>query len=187
MPISRGFTLVEAMSTLAISSILLYLALPSFNSLIDRHHSTSRINGVIGMVRFARQSAITENGWVTLCSAVNQSCSGSPEWHTGVMAFADPDRNGVRDVDERVLAYYPALDSGERLRWRSFRNRNFLQFTPRGYTNWQNGSFHYCPASGNPRFGKVVIINIQGRATPSMDQDGDGIDEQANGSPLTCS
>ena len=87
---------------------------------------------------------------------------------------------------EPVLGYLAALDDGERLRWRSFRRRNFLTFRSEGYTNWQNGSFHYCPASGDPRYGKVLIVNIQGRTAPSVDADGDGIDEQANGNPLTC-
>ena len=57
-----------------------------------------------------------------------------------------------------------------------------LTFRAEGYTNWQNGSFHYCPASGDARYGKVLIVNIQGRTALSVDADGDGIDEQANGS-----
>jgi hypothetical protein len=32
----------------------------------------------------------------------------------------------------------------------------------------------------------VLIVNIQGRTAASVDEDGDGIDEQANGNPLTC-
>jgi type IV fimbrial biogenesis protein FimT len=85
-----------------------------------------------------------------------------------------------------VLGYLPGLDPGERLIWRSFRRRNFLQFRPEGYTNWQNGSFLYCPSNGDARYGKALIVNIQGRTAPSVDSDGDGVDEQANGDPLTC-
>ena len=102
------------------------------------------------------------------------------------MGFADLNRDGRRQSDEPVLAYQDPLDPGERLTWRSFRRQNFLQFRSEGYTNWQNGSFLYCPASGNASNGKVLIINIQGRTASSVDRDGDGVDEQANGEPLTC-
>jgi type IV fimbrial biogenesis protein FimT len=149
-------------------------------------HSTSRVNDLVGIIRFARHAAISERRWVTLCPPENEFCSNSAEWHTGVMVFEDRNRDGIRQSGEPVLGYLPGLDPGERLIWRSFRRRNFLQFRPEGYTNWQNGSFLYCPSSGDARYGKALIVNIQGRTAPSADTDGDGVDEQANGEPLTC-
>ncbi len=188
---NRGFTLVELIAALAISSILLSLALPSFESMIEHYRTTSRVNSLIGLVRFARQAAVMERNWVTLCPARtvgdNQICTNSRQWQSGIMAFSDLNRNGVKESQERLLAYQPALKSGETLYWRAFRNRNYIQFTSAGYTNWQNGSFQYCPASRDPHHSKVIIINIPGRATPSVDSDGDGIDEYANGNPLACS
>lgn len=182
----RGFTLVELLVVITVASILGSLAYPAFSDLIERIHSTSRLNGVIGLIRFARHAAISERRWVTVCPAEGDWCSNSADWHTGIMSFEDRNRDGRRQAEEPILAYHSRLDPGERLSWRSFRRRNFLQFRPEGYTNWQNGSFLYCPASGDARYGKVLIINIQGRTVPSIDADGDGIDELANGRPLRC-
>ena len=183
---TRGFTLIELLAALAIAATMAYLAQPSFTDLLERVRTTSRVNGLIGVIRFARQTAITQRRWITLCPAVAEDCLRSREWHRGIMLFADLNRDGSRQAQEPIVGYQPAYDPGERLIWRAFRNRNYLQFRTEGFTNWQNGSFLYCPASGDPRYGKVVIINIQGRAAVSIDQDGDGIDEQASGDPLAC-
>lgn len=182
----RGFTLLELIVALAVAAVLLTLAYPAFDGLVQRVHSTSRVNNLVGLIRFARHAAISERRWVTLCPASDEVCTASSDWHTGIMGFEDRNRDGERQPGEPILAYLSAFDVGERLRWRSFRRRNYLQFRPEGYTNWQNGSFHYCPASGDSRYGKVLIVNIQGRTAPSVDADGDGVDEQANGQPLAC-
>lgn len=181
-----AFTLVELLITLTIAAVLAGMAYPAFNDLINRVHATSRVNDLVGIIRFARHAAINGGRWVTLCPAIEQNCTNSSQWHSGIMVFQDRDRDGSRQPEEPVLGYLARLDEGERLRWRSFRRRNYLQFRPEGYTNWQNGSFQYCPASGDARYGKVLIVNIQGRTAPSVDADGDGIDEQANGNPLAC-
>ena len=182
----RAYTLVELLVTLAIAAVLAGMAYPPFSDLIARVHATSRVNDLVGIIRFARHAAINGGRWVTLCPAVEEGCVNSTNWQSGIMVFEDRNRDGTRQRLEPVLGYLPRLDDGERLYWRSFRRRNFLQFRSEGYTNWQNGSFHYCPASGDARYGKVLIVNIQGRTAPSVDADGDGIDEQANGRPLTC-
>ena len=182
----RGFTLMELLVSLAVAATLSSLAYPAFDNLLAQIHSTSRVNDLVGMIRFARHAAISERRWVALCPAEGDWCTNSADWHTGIMGFEDRNRDGERQPEEPILAYLSRLDPGEQLRWRSFRRRNYLQFRAEGYTNWQNGSFLYCPASGDPRYGKVLIVNIQGRTTPSVDTDGDGIDEQANGNPLAC-
>ncbi len=181
-----GFTLLELLIVLAIAISLGYLAYPPFSQLLERIQSTSRINGLAGLVRFARQTAITRHQWVTLCPALGESCTRSQDWSTGILCFADDNRDGARQPDEPILAYQNPLEPGERLTWRSFRQRYYLQFRAEGYTNWQNGSFAYCPASGDARNGKVLIINIQGRPATAADLDGDGIVEQASGEPLAC-
>ena len=171
---------------MVIAAVLAGMAYPAFSDLIDRVHATSRVNDLVGIIRFARHAAISGGRWVTLCPANNEVCTNTSDWQSGIMVFEDRNRDGARQTAEPVLGYLAGFDDGEQLRWRSFRRRNFLTFRSEGYTNWQNGSFHYCPASGDPRYGKVLIVNIQGRTAPSVDADGDGIDEQANGNPLTC-
>lgn len=181
-----GFTLIELLIVLTIAACLFWLAHPSMQALSERSRTTGRINALVALIRHARHAAVTTGSWVAVCPARGEVCSGSRNWAEGIMTFQDVNRDGERQPAEAVLAYQAALDPGERLEWRSFRRQNFLQFRMEGYTNWQNGSFRYCPASGDARYGKVLILNIQGRTALSRDADGDGIDEQANGDPLAC-
>ena len=184
--IYRGITLIELLLALLIGGLLLFQGVPAFQQLIQQHHTTARVNALLGVIRFARETAVTQRRWIALCPAAGGACANTTAWHQGILVFADLNRDGTRDSREPVLARMATLDEGETLTWRSFRNRRFLQFRQAGYTNFQNGSFHYCPASRDPAFGKVIIVNIQGRAVPSVDANGDGVDEMANGNPLRC-
>ncbi|MBS03482.1 MAG: hypothetical protein CMQ24_12340 [Gammaproteobacteria bacterium] len=65
---------------------------------------------------------------------------------------------------EHVVAVIRPLSSGGIVRWRSFRNRQYLQFTGDGFTNYQNGNFVYCDATRNRRYARQIVLNVQGRA-----------------------
>ena len=85
-----------------------------------------------------------------------------------------------------MLRALPALARGSRVYWRSFRNRSYLSFTSTGLTAWQNGSFRYCPLSGDPSLIREVILNPAGRLRRATDHDGDGVVEDATGAPVSC-
>ena len=182
----RGFTLIELMLTLAVAALLLAMAAPSFNRLVANHRGAAAMNQMAGAVNFARSLAITQGGVVTLCPGRSTECLGRDQWHRGALIFVDQNRNGILDGNERVTRALPALEPGERIYWRSFRNRTYLQFHARGYTRWQNGNFLYCPPDGDPRLARMAIINPPGRLRSARDRDGDGVVEDASGRPLAC-
>jgi type IV fimbrial biogenesis protein FimT len=181
-----GLTLVELLIALAIAAVLMAAAAPSFRSLAAARRSDSALNHLIAAVHYARSAAITSRTTVTLCPGSGNACLGRDQWHHGALVFADDDADGVLDPGETVLTRLPPLEPGDRIYWRSFRNRTFLQFRPSGYTIWQNGHFLYCPADGHPARARMIILNAQGRVRVARDQDGDGVAEDAQGRPLTC-
>jgi type IV fimbrial biogenesis protein FimT len=182
----HGFSIVELLVSLAVAGLLFGYAIPGFSDLLASQRTIAAVNQILGSVHFARHAAITQRATVALCPAQGTVCARRNEWHLGSLVFKDRDLDGVRDANEPVIAQRPALRAGERVSWRSFRNKSYLQFRSTGLTSWQNGSFQYCPASGDPRHSKVIIINAQGRATKSRDANNDGIDEDASGKPLRC-
>lgn len=64
----RGFTLVELMVTVAVAAILLTIAVPSFNRIINANRLSTAANEMVGALNLARMEAIKRNGSVQFCS-----------------------------------------------------------------------------------------------------------------------
>ena len=181
-----GFSLVELLVGMAVAGVLFGFAAPGFTDFLDRQRSIAAVNQLIGAVRYARHAAITDRATVALCPARLTMCAKRNQWHLGAMIFKDRNANGSREPSESIIAQLPAMRAGERVFWRSFRNKSYLQFKSTGLTSWQNGSFQYCPANDDPRYSKAIIINATGRVTKSLDSNNDGVDEDARGRALVC-
>lgn len=68
-----GFTMIELMITVALASILLAVAVPSFNQMIVSGRLTAQTNEMVAALSLARSEAIKRNANVTLCRADNNS------------------------------------------------------------------------------------------------------------------
>lgn len=64
-----GFTLVELMITLFVASILLAVAVPSFNRMMVTSRVTAQSNELVAALNFARSEAIKRNVSMALCRA----------------------------------------------------------------------------------------------------------------------
>ena len=185
---SRGLTLVELLTTLAVAGILVTAASGGATQLVDHHRAGAAVNQMLGAIRFARHAAVSHRSAATLCPAdgPRSSCGRRNTWHNGTLVFLDRNANGRFDGSDVLLRRMPRLGEGDRFYWRSFRNRSYLMIRPSGLTDWQNGNLLYCPASGDSRFARQIVINAQARVRHARDGDGDGIVEDARGRPVRC-
>ena len=104
---SRGFTFVEMLVVLTISAILVAMAVPSFQGIIQSSRISSSANSFLAAVDLARSEAIRRNAVVTVCrsvnpEAVNADCSNAPangyaanDWASGWITFAKAAGNAV--------------------------------------------------------------------------------------------
>lgn len=102
----RGFTLIELLVTISVAAILLGIAVPSYNHLIQSNRASTTANRVLSTLMLARSEAIQRNQRVVVCivQSGSDACdTSSTAWENGVMVFADADGDGVRDTGEAII------------------------------------------------------------------------------------
>jgi type IV fimbrial biogenesis protein FimT len=77
---SRGFTVVELMITIAVAAILLMIAVPSFNKIVNTNRLNAAANAMIGALNTARMAAIQQNTSAQFCSnAASTNTTGTSD------------------------------------------------------------------------------------------------------------
>ncbi len=91
--LSKGFTLIELMIVIAIASILMTLAVPSFSLMINNSKVTSTTNEFISSLNLARSEALKRSGNVSVCksNASYTACDTTAATFTtnGWLVFSD--------------------------------------------------------------------------------------------------
>ena len=85
---SQGFTLIEMMIVVVVSAVILVLAVPNYNLLIQKRELTSAAEAIHSLVVFARQEAIKRNEEVTV--AWYSPGGHMPGWCVGLSVGATP-------------------------------------------------------------------------------------------------
>lgn len=176
----QGMTLIELLVTLLVSSGLLLYGINGWQSLQEHNHARTAINRLVISINEARHLAMTRRKITTLCPS-SDGLYCSQDWDQPLILFS----GSPTSPDKTILRHYPANARGKTT-WRSFRQTNMLQMNVNGLTLAYNGTFIYCPASLNPRFGRALVLNKSGRARPARDLNGDGIPDITPGETLSC-
>ena len=154
----RGFTLIELMVTLAVLSVLIGIAIPSFNEFSLSSRLRSYGTSLVASAQLARSEAIKRSKSVTLCASSNgTSCSGS--WDQGWIVL----QGGTVLHRQQALASGYQITSGD---------VSSITFTPSGVGATQ-ATLRICrstPSAGSQE--RVVTISATGRTTVTKTTDG---------------
>lgn len=184
-PKAAGLSLIEILVSVTILALLASSAMPDFSVWRERKEVDGLMRELIGAIDMARAHAVAESVMVTFCRS-NDGLSCQGKWSEGSILFTDFNADRAMNGNDRLLFRLEPMKPAGTLEFKSFQNRQFLQMTSRGFANYQNGNFTFCPASKDSRMARQLIISLTGRTRFARDTDGDGIAEDSQGKPLYC-
>ncbi|MFE8072810.1 GspH/FimT family pseudopilin [Marinobacteraceae bacterium S3BR75-40.1] len=180
---TRGWTLVELLVVLAISAIIISVALPGLFKVVYSADRATSSNRIVSAFALARATAISKNAPTTLCpiDASNRCIS---RWDGAIAVFLDRDRDAEVDAGGHVIRLFAAPESG-RLTVKGSSSRYF-RFKPSGLADGTWGNLTLCPDDLDAHDAVHWVLSMGGRLRRARDLDGDGIVEKSGGDPVTC-
>jgi type IV fimbrial biogenesis protein FimT len=170
----HGFTILELMITLSITSILLTLGVPAFHEYSLRQKMNAAVSSLQNDLLYGRSQAIYRDTQVIACpGSPFDGCSESTDWSAGWIVFSDTNTDRLHQDDEALLRHTQALQN---IMVHSSSGRTNLRFYPNGSAPGSNTSFSLCGLGGPENARKLVISNL-GRVRR---------DEPENLDPIHC-
>lgn len=159
-----GFTLIELMIAIALTGLLLSMAVPAMDLFVSNARQTSAINDFVSSIHIARSTAITTNTRVTLCPSANGVTCESIDWDRGWIVFSDLDSDQIVDLNETITSKTAGINN---LSIESAEFGGFLLYRPNGRVmnaaiNGSAGEFTVCDQRGADH-AKVMIVELSGR------------------------
>ncbi len=173
----RGFTLIELIVTLSIVAIISSIALPAFETTIQKNQQSSQTKDIFSSFQVARSEAIKRGQIAVICASDSgTSCSPTEDWDAGWIAFIDNDLDNIYDSGGDVLiSVTEGLDGGYTLIGSTDIEQMF-RFAENGNAI-ETGTITLCDSRGAD-YASAIIIRTSGR--PKLSE------SAADGSDLTC-
>lgn len=160
----RGFTLIELMIAIALSALLLSMAIPALDQFTTSARQTGAVNDFVSSMHVARSTAVTTNFRTTICASASGANCEAVSWDQGWIVFSDRDSDQTVDNDETIVASSDGIDG---LSIQSGEFGQFLMYRPNGRVmtttaTGNSGQFTVCDNRGS-EYAKVLIVDLSGR------------------------
>jgi type IV fimbrial biogenesis protein FimT len=115
-----GFGLIELVTVIAIIAVLTAIALPSFQTIVQRNRVVTDTNNLLTALNLARNEAVARGRPVSVCASTNGTAcdgTGTDDWSAGWMVFTDYDPSGQVDVGsgDTVLRVFGPVATHDKL------------------------------------------------------------------------
>ena len=182
-----GFTIIEALVSLAILLSLFAIGVPNFNNFLINMRVDNEITLLHRMLLLARNSAINSELYVTICPLNNQlKCNSN--WQSEVSVFSDINKNRIYEpnIGDFIIQIKPAIQSGDKLQYG--KGRNALIYGPTGrLVIWGgNATFKYCPKNHDDK-SRGIVVSVSGRVYETIHSEKHMQDINRSGKKLICS
>lgn len=160
----RGFTLIEAVTAMAVLSILAGVAVPALRDAAEATRSGAAKAELLESWLASVAHAASTGSEVVLCPGDASGCRRSIDWSHGWIAFADLDGNRTRGPNETLLKQADPL--GGQVHLRSTAGRTRMVFQPNGGNAGSNITWTLCDGRG-PEHATTVVVANNGRLRSS--------------------
>ncbi|HEY5971262.1 MAG TPA: Tfp pilus assembly protein FimT/FimU [Pseudoxanthomonas sp.] len=153
-----GFSLIEAVTVMAIAAIGLAVGVPSYRGMIERQRTSSAMHLLSAQMASARITAITYRIPTVVCPSDRAGgCRSDGDWSQGWLMFFDKDGNRQPDAREDILRdenapIHPSL------RIVSSEGRLHVRYLPDGRSAGSNVSVRLC--RDDRLLGRVIVNNV---------------------------
>jgi type IV fimbrial biogenesis protein FimT len=163
----RGWSLVELLTVLAVSAILITVAVPSLGSVFYELQVRSAAHEFAAWMTQARSEAIKRRqGRVVVCATSSgTTCTASGGWLNGWLLFHDVNGNAQLDGEELIMRHQNGFSQQLLIRGNSH-VAHYVSYAPSGQTLLvsgaiQVGTFSFCHEKGTQ--GWQVVLSATGR------------------------
>jgi type IV fimbrial biogenesis protein FimT len=157
MNTTKGFTLIEMMTALAITGILMGIAIPSALSAIHSARSSETHTALLASLMKASHKAALHGVRTTLCpSHDGQSCMTGFDWSMGWIGFIDQNASREREPNEAIIVIQEALQDTHLI---SSSGRTRIVFQGNGGNAGSNATFTLCDKRGESKAKTLVVSN----------------------------
>lgn len=154
---NAGFTLIEAVVSMSIVSILAGIALPALRDAAEAGRSGAAKGSLVRSWMTATSHAANAGTEVVLCPGDAGGCRGGIDWSRGWIAFADLDGDRTRSPRETLLTQAEPL--GGKVHLRSTAGRTRMIFQPNGSNAGSNITWTLCDGRGPGSAVTIVVAN----------------------------
>ena len=163
---SKGFTLVELMTTMAVGATLFHTGITSLQATLITTQLSTQANQLMHSIMLARSEAIKRNTRITLSKL-------GDGWEDGWIGYIDNNANAQRDDDEEILITQGKLPAQMTLTGNRY-VKDYISYTGGGRSEKINGAFQagrlmLCDrsAEATPEHARAIIIAASGRPRAS--------------------
>ncbi len=163
----RGFTLIEMMVTVAIMVILVGLAIPSFQNLIETNRVATRASRLMSVLQLVRIEAIKRNATVRLCRSGDGSACDGESWQDDWLMWVDSESDGAHEADdpEEIVRVFESISGGVTVD--NSRDLEWIGYRPDGVvigsSGLANSTWTFCPQSNDDDLARKIVISRVGR------------------------
>lgn len=171
--VGKGFTILELLITLSTIAIIVLVAVPGSNILLEKYRLKAASSQLFSGLELARAEAHQRSSTVIMCPSSNgHSCRRDGDWSLGWLVYSDGNGNStVQDIE--LIRAFEAPNQQVRIKAEGAVESN-AAFTTTGLVEEdgaQTGKFQVC-LYGSDTAPKIVKIDADGwiRLVPNQDE-----------------